>query len=623
MFRARSVFGTLLILCALGVCRQSVWATSLTVPDDAPTLQAAIDSRVDTVLVRPGLYSETLTVDVPVQVLATTSGALERPVLAGLVIRPLRGFGSGTFGFQDLHVTTKVLIVNDDERSELRFNRCTLASGIDDGSRSLSTKSIHLSRCDLVGTARLLVADLCEIDSCHVRGTAWVGEGGPYLRVRGCTFEGDGQGFAIAGSDLSGCAVEGNTIRNYLVGVGVEAGTGVIVDNEIEGCDDAGIRARGGITIASNVMRNCQGGGVILKTFDIGNIRDNLIEHCAGPGVWVGGQGSLEIVGNVINRCGGSGVEVDQGYYVSVKITGNTTCFGGGSGFVSRFPNGFSGTTLISHNIGFANRLYGLAWPLEDVATVGCNDWFANEAGTVSGRALSVDDFLVDPGFCNADSGDFRLRGNSPLIDRPGCALVGALGVGCAVTATVVQRFAAARVSRGILISWEVSEGSTAGEIWLERSETSEVGDWIRPPTERSADGRGVVELDRGVSADRGYSYRLAALEGDRVIVLTPPIVVESAATSGFDLFGVSPNPSNGPVRIAFSLDREAAVEVEIFDVQGRGVAVLARGVWPVGEHAVEWRGLREDGTQVPTGWYVVRYLFPGGRATQRLIRSF
>ncbi len=609
-------------LLALFLSSRTASGTTLTVPDGAPTIQAAIDSGVDTVLVRPGTYAETPVASLPVYVAATTEAAVERPMLQGLAIRPLRGLASGAFEFRNLRFESPILVVNDDERCDIRFAHCDLGAGAADGSQYVSTRSMTLFKCLLAGTATILVADWCEIDSCQVYGQLWVGDRAD-LRVRGCVFEGTGSGFAITGSNLHSCFVEGNTIRNYLAGVGAEGDYGLIANNLIEDCADAGVRAVGDLTVANNVIRRCQVVGVDLRSPQYGAVRGNRIEHCGWRGVWIGAGGDVEVAGNVLLHCGGDGLEIGAGYYWTLRITQNTSCFNAGSGFASRFPNGNPGTAVITHNIGFANGQYGLTWPVEDVATVSCNDWFANEVGEVGGRALSADDFSVDPRFCNPDSGDFRLRADSPLLDRSGCGRVGALGMGCGVTGTLVQRFAAARVSEGIQVSWEVSEGATAAEIWLERSDGTQIGDWIRPLTEHSADGRGVVELDRGVSADRSYSYRLAALERDRVIILTPPVVVESVARAGFKLLGITPNPSRGPVRITFSLEREAAIDIELFDVQGRGVAVLARAVWPVGEHVVEWRGLAQNGAAAPAGWYVVRYRYPGGLETQRLIRSF
>mgnify|MGYP003577446155 CR=1 FL=1 len=63
-------------------------ATSLVVPDESPTIQGAIDSGVDTVLVRGGVYSETVIVWRQVAIVGLTTEAAVVAALAGLRIWP-------------------------------------------------------------------------------------------------------------------------------------------------------------------------------------------------------------------------------------------------------------------------------------------------------------------------------------------------------------------------------------------------------------------------------------------------------------------------------------------------------------------------------------------------------
>jgi hypothetical protein len=81
------------------------------------------------------------------------------------------------------------------------------------------------------------------------------------------------------------------------------------------------------------------------------------------------------------------------------------------------------------------------------------------------------------------------------------------------------------------------------------------------------------------------------------------------------------PNPSAGPVRIAFSLARPGAVNLRVFSVDGREVANLARGVWSAGRHEVSWSGADSHGTPSASGVYFVRFTSEDGVATRRLVR--
>src|SRR3989442_8917652 len=110
------------------------------------------------------------------------------------------------------------------------------------------------------------------------------------------------------------------------------------------------------------------------------------------------------------------------------------------------------------------------------------------------------------------------------------------------------------------------------------------------------------------------------AREGPNAGVMAPPIPVEAQARLEFRLVQVGPNPGSGPVRIAFAVKHAAAIEIDVFDVQGRKVASPGRGVWPAGAHAVEWNGLTRNGEATPAGLYLIRYAYPGGEDRRRLV---
>jgi flagellar hook assembly protein FlgD len=84
----------------------------------------------------------------------------------------------------------------------------------------------------------------------------------------------------------------------------------------------------------------------------------------------------------------------------------------------------------------------------------------------------------------------------------------------------------------------------------------------------------------------------------------------------------VGPNPGSGPVRIAFALKHAGAIEIDVFDVQGRRVASPGAGVWPAGMHVVEWNGRTHSGEVAPSGLYLLRYAYPGGQDRRRIVRT-
>jgi hypothetical protein len=81
-----------------------------------------------------------------------------------------------------------------------------------------------------------------------------------------------------------------------------------------------------------------------------------------------------------------------------------------------------------------------------------------------------------------------------------------------------------------------------------------------------------------------------------------------------------SPNPSRGSTAIRFGLAREGAVSLELYDLAGRRVRVLASGVLPAGEQTRVWDGRDGDGNRVRPGVYFVRLVTPARTFRSRLV---
>jgi hypothetical protein len=66
------------------------------------------------------------------------------------------------------------------------------------------------------------------------------------------------------------------------------------------------------------------------------------------------------------------------------------------------------------------------------------------------------------------------------------------------------------------------------------------------------------------------------------------------------------PNPFNAGVTVAFDIEAPSPVAVEIFDLQGREVAVLAEGLMDSGGYRRFWDGIDRSGNPAPSGVYLV-----------------
>ena len=544
-------------------------ASSLTVPDDTPTIQAALDQRVDTVLVRPASYHEVPVISYQVYLSSSSEDAnAPLPSLEGLYIVPARVGFIPRFAVSRLRFESLAYLRNDEIPCYMDFAGCVFRGGIMDLTEYAITTRIWLQRCEIEGGAQLLVDGVCVLDSCVVNGNLAVDKLNAWLFVRNCAFNGSGSGTAITAQSAQGCAIEGNTIRAFDFGMIVYGEDSVrVCGNVVSECRQTGIHANGNhISIVDNTVREC-GIGVMAQTYTALAVTQNRVSGSREFGIYA--VNADDVCRNVVWGSGLDGMHVGGS---TRSVCENTTCLNGGSGIEAEFD--FSSSVgRVTSNIGYGNGDVGIEWLTPNATIVACNEWYGNAMGAVRGRPESPEDLGVDPEFCDAAGRDFRLDSASPLVNTPGCGQIGALGVGCDVTATLVQRFAATRVTNGVRDFWEVAESTTASEIWLERSNEGPEGPWVRPATERSLEERTVVELDRSADPQRAYWYRLVANGAREVAVIHPPIMVEAQAILESRLTQIGPSPGPGPVRIAFALQHAAGFVIDVGDAQGRAVA--------------------------------------------------
>lgn len=118
----------------------------------------------------------------------------------------------------------------------------------------------------------------------------------------------------------------------------------------------------------------------------------------------------------------------------------------------------------------------------------------------------------------------------------------------------------------------------------------------------------------RTMSAARRSDAGLLASDSDRLSDHSPRVLDLDLADAtdapsirtGLEL-EASPNPFNPRTRLSFRLASAEAVEIAIFDAQGRRVRTLVDAPFAAGRHAVEWDGSDDGGRAVASGSYRVR----------------
>jgi hypothetical protein len=97
------------------------------------------------------------------------------------------------------------------------------------------------------------------------------------------------------------------------------------------------------------------------------------------------------------------------------------------------------------------------------------------------------------------------------------------------------------------------------------------------------------------------------------------PVSTDSPAGLLLSTLEAQPNPFNPVTTIRFSLSRAAVTHVEIFDLRGARVRVLASEAMPAGTQELVWNGKDDRGGAVASGVYLVQVLSEGERRSMKL----
>ena len=91
--------------------------------------------------------------------------------------------------------------------------------------------------------------------------------------------------------------------------------------------------------------------------------------------------------------------------------------------------------------------------------------------------------------------------------------------------------------------------------------------------------------------------------------------VEDEISITSFALHQNFPNPFNPLTTISYNLKTNSKVELKVYDVTGREVAILVDGFSSAGEHSVEW-----DGSDLASGLYIYRLTTDSFSETKKML---
>ncbi len=182
-----------------------------------------------------------------------------------------------------------------------------------------------------------------------------------------------------------------------------------------------------------------------------------------------------------------------------------------------------------------------------------------------------------------------------------------------APTSALLQRFAFVPDAEAPRVEWQLTDGASLSQLDLERSEV-ESGPWIplaswREPVQPI--GSWTVEHNRAT----GHWYRLSALTREAggqslgVLFLPAQAAPETVRLSVLD----SANPG-AAVRLRFELPAPGRCRLEIHDVAGRRLALLADGVFERGVYERAWSAAKRPGV------FFASLTTPAGTIARRIL---
>jgi hypothetical protein len=112
------------------------------------------------------------------------------------------------------------------------------------------------------------------------------------------------------------------------------------------------------------------------------------------------------------------------------------------------------------------------------------------------------------------------------------------------------------------------------------------------------------------------HRFRLRQIDYDGTFEYSPEVEVDIGVPGTYHLTSAYPNPFNPETSFSLSVARAQDVQVAVYDVTGRRVALLYDGLFP----AKTARAFRFGASTLPSGVYLLRVLGEQFSTTQPLV---
>ena len=181
-------------------------------------------------------------------------------------------------------------------------------------------------------------------------------------------------------------------------------------------------------------------------------------------------------------------------------------------------------------------------------------------------------------------------------------------------------------VGAGVWDAVSNAEGTVTSVVGIMSQDLS---DFNGPILNGAVDGSTVVVRIYDVSEGVEYSTTLTTTMGgsfgdmmtviDGISLEDEDLSNDTLNPSGFGLLQNYPNPFNPQTMIQFSVPNFSDISLNIYDLNGKLIDVVAEGVYSQGAHSVIWNGMNLNNEAVSSGVYLYKLITPNETITKQL----
>ena len=187
------------------------------------------------------------------------------------------------------------------------------------------------------------------------------------------------------------------------------------------------------------------------------------------------------------------------------------------------------------------------------------------------------------------------------------------------ITALTVEELSVSVGFDGVHLGWRLGDPGTVFGVRVQRAEVSDGP--FQPRSNLLSSARDMTFVDCEILAGATYWYRLILFGTDGSESATGAIRVHMPeAQLGTILFPSRRSRDERSTEVRYSLGHSENVLLQLYDVRGRLLQTLDRGVKGAGEYIYLWDGTREGGPLAARGVYFVSLTADGATRSRKFV---